>query len=135
VACLRPAAAGNYAQWTPNYGTNWGNVSDQYPDGDLTFNAATVAGKIDTFVMQDTPFSAGVISAIQHVAYIKQDAGAGRTFRPKTRIAGADYNGTTVSMPGSYVFNLEVANVDPSITGSWVIASLDAAEFGYELVS
>src|SRR5581483_7253070 len=44
IVTLRPQAAGNYQQWTPNYGTNFGSVEDWVFDGDNSFVQSSTSG-------------------------------------------------------------------------------------------
>jgi hypothetical protein len=134
VYALRPAAAGNYAQWTPNFGSNVGNVGEIFPDGDTTFNQDATAGHKDTFAITELPAGA-TIAAIQHVLYAKQDAGAQRVVRPIERSGTTDYNGVSVNLATSYQMILDVDDVDPATNSAFDPANLNAAEFGYELVS
>lgn len=132
-AVLRPVGVGNSAQWTGNYADNFLNVADQYADGDSTFNQDSTAGHIDLFQMSDVP--AGTVHAVQHVYMARQDAGAARSIRAKVRIAGSNYNGTTVALAGSHVFYLDPMNVSPATSAQWDDDELNAMEAGYELVS
>lgn len=136
VACLRPVAPGTYTQFTPNFGPNFANVNEQYPDADLTFNADTVAGHIDTFAMADVPIASGVVTAIQHVIYAKQDAGATRTMTPMQHTGSGDTAGpTTFTLGTSYQYLLDCRDANPDTGVPFTIAGINAAEFGYKLVS
>jgi len=128
-----PSGAGNSAQWAGNYASNFANVNETLGDGDATFNQDATAGHIDLFAVDDVP--AGTIAAVQHVLLARQDAGAQRTIRPKTRISSTNYSGTTVNTAGSYLYVLEPASVSPATSVAWTDSELAAAEFGYELVS
>jgi len=132
---VRPTGAGNSAQWTGNYADNWQNVADPTGDGDGTFNQSSTAGHIDLFEGGNVP--AGTIHAIQHVILAKKDAGAARTIRPKTRIAGTTYSGATVTLTASYLYYTEPVMFSPDTGGAtaFTSAEINGAEFGYELVS
>ena len=127
--------AGNYAQWTPNFGANYGNVSDPFPDGDQTFNENSTPGNNDSFLFEDVFIASGAISAIQHVIYARQDAGAQRTIAPLQRSSSVDYIGTNFNLAGSYVYYLDVDDVNPDTGAAWDVAGLNDAEFGYDLVA
>lgn len=132
---LRPVGAGNSAQWTGNYADNWQNVSEGMADGDATFNQSSTANQIDLFTMSDVP--SGTVHAIQHVIQARKDAGAARSIRPKTRIGGTNYDGTTVSLAATHSFYTEAVQFSPATGGStaWDDDELNGAEFGYELIS
>jgi hypothetical protein len=136
VVAIRPAGVGSNTQWTPNGGSNFGNVNEIYPDSDMTFNMDTTAGHIDTFNMVELPFSSGVITAIQHVIYAKQDAGAQRVICPFERGYNASANpGNSVNLSTSYQYILEPKDGDPVTSAAFTIAHFNDAEFGYKLVS
>ncbi|MEO5965229.1 MAG: hypothetical protein ABIR11_07165 [Candidatus Limnocylindrales bacterium] len=130
---IRPTGVGNSAQWTGNYADNWQNVNDFFGDSDSTFNQHSTAGGTDLFTMGDVP--AGTVHALQHVLMARQDAGAARTVRPKTRISATNYSGTSIATAASYVFITEPVSVSPATSAQWTAAEVNAAEFGYELVS
>lgn len=130
---LRPQAAGNSTQWSGNYAQNWLNVSEVAADGDTTFNQSSTAAQIDLFVMNDIP--TGTVHAIQHVIMARQDTGSQRTIRPKTRISTTNYNGTSVNTSVSFSFITEAVSISPATSSAWDDDEINAAEFGYELVS
>lgn len=133
IVTIYPNAVGNSNQWTGNYASNFANVNEATGDGDQTFNQSNTAGHIDLFGFDDIP--SGTISGIQHSIMARQDAGAARTFRPKTRISSTNYNGTTVTLPGSHQFLTEAVTLNPADSQAWETADINGAEFGYELVS
>lgn len=136
ICVLRPAGAGNYAQWTPNFGANFGNVNESYYDADLTFNQSSTANQVDSFVMEDAPISSGTITAIQHVIVAKQDAGAQRVLCAHQRDAGGDHaSAVTFNLSTSYQFLLDPKDTDVNTGNAYLLADLNAAEFGYKLIS
>lgn len=136
VVALYPAAAGNYSQWTPNGGTNMGSVSEMFQDGDGSFNHSNTANQIDTFAMQDVPNGSGSIYCVQAVDVARQDSGAARTMAPLLRISGSDYVGTTVGLSTSYQFLTQIYDLQPvGGTPAWDIATVNAMEVGYKLIS
>ena len=132
-AVIRPVGAGNSAQLTGNYADNWSNVVEG--DGDSAFNQSATAGHIDLFTMTDVP--AGTIHAIQHVLYARQDAGAQRVLRPKTRIGGTNYNGVSVNLAATHVMYTEPVMFSPATGGAtaFTAAEINGMEAGYEVVS
>jgi len=135
AVALYPAAAGNYAQWTSNGGTNMGTVSETYEDGDNTFNQSATANQLDSFVMDDLPASAGSVFALKPIVVARQDAGAARTVAPLFRIAGADYAGTGKPLSTSYQAVTQIYDQSPASSSAWTIAEVNGLEAGYKLVS
>jgi hypothetical protein len=129
-----PSGAGNYAQWTGNFASNFTNVQELTGDSDSTFNQSATANQIDTFNFDDMP--TGTIIATQDVMMARQDAGAARVVRTKYRSGGGtDYNGTSYNMAGSYQFHLDPRDVDPATGSAYTVSNFNAEERGYELVS
>ena len=135
VVALYPAGAGNYAQWTPNGGSNDGSVSETYNDEDNSFNQSATANQIDSFVFQDLPVVSGSVFAIQHILVARQDAGAARTIAPLQRSGGSDYVGTTKALSTTYQFLTDIKDVNPVDSAAFEVADVNGAEFGYKLIS
>jgi hypothetical protein len=135
IGMLLPAGAGNYAQWTPNGGSNMGNVSEPAEDGDNSFNQSSTANQVDTFVMQDLPAASGSVLAVQHLITARQDTGAARTIASVTRISGTDYAGTAQALTSSYSTLVQVYDVSPATSAAWSIGAVNGLEAGYKLVS
>ena len=135
VATLRPSAPGTSTMFIPNFGKNFSNVNDIVPDNDGTFNASVTASDVDTFAFVDAPLAAGVIAGIQRVIYAKQDSGAQRVLAPVQRDGGGNHVGASVNLSTSYLYFFDCLDVDPNTGAAYTIANLNAAEFGYKLIS
>lgn len=135
VVARYPSANGNYAQWTPNGGTNMGSVSEPYQDGNTSFNQSSTANQIDTFEMQNLPAAAGSVYALAHHLVAAQDGGAARTIRPKYRISSTDYSGASVNTGASYQMHTEYKDASPATSSPWTVSEVNGMETGYELVS
>ena len=132
-AVLTPATVGHAAEWAGNFADNWRNVSDVLGDGDSTFNQSSTAGQKDKFTLTDVV--SGTVHAVQSVLLSRQDAGAARVVRPITRIGSTDYNGTSFPQAASYVFYCDPMTLSPATSAQWTDSEVNAAQFGYELVS
>lgn len=133
IVTLFPSGSGNYSQWTGNYAANYANVNELTGDGDSTFNQSATANQIDSFTFDDVP--TGTIAAVQHTMMVRQDAGAARTIAPLQRSSSTDYAGTTLSCAGSYQFLTDPRDTDPATSAAYTTANVNAAEFGYKLIS
>lgn len=128
-----PAGAGNYAQWTGNYATNFANVQELGADSDSSFNQTSGAGNRDSYAFDDLP--AGTIAAIQHTILARQDAGAARTIKAMQRSGSTDYDGTAQALGGGYLFYMDPKDVDPATSAAFTVSNFNAAEFGVKLES
>ena len=135
VVAISPSAPGNASSWTPNGGTNYGAVSEQYADGDSTFNQSSTANQIDTFIMQDLPASSGSVYAVQTLLTARQDAGAARTIAPVLRPAATDRVGTTVALSASYQILPQIYDLNPEDSAAWATTDVAGMEVGYKLIS
>lgn len=133
IVTLFPAGAGNYAQWSGNYASNYTNANELAGDSDNTFNQSATANQIDSFVFDDVP--TGTIAAVQHTLLVRQDAGAARTVAPLQRSGGTDYVGSTLAVAGSYQYLTDPRDTDPATAAAYTAANVNAAEFGYKLIS
>jgi len=125
--------AGNSTQFTPSTGSNWQNVDDATQDGDSTYNSSSTAGHVDLFAIQD--FDPGAVRAVQVCMVARRDDAGPREIREKCRSASADYNGTTQTVTSAYVVYRQIRETDPATAAAWTASNLNAAEFGYELVT
>lgn len=125
--------AGNSTQFTASTGSNWQNVDDATQDGDSTYNSSSTAGHIDLFAIQD--FDAGVVRAVQVNMVARRDDAGPRDIREKCRSASANYSGTTQTVTSAYLNYRQIRETDPATAAAWTAANLNAAEFGYELVT
>lgn len=135
IGALQPAGAGNYAQWTPNSGANFASVGEKVMDGDTSWNGSSTANQIDSFDFVNLPSGSGTVHAIQHTIAARQDGGATRSIAPLQRSSGTDYVGTTVNLAAGYVFYTEPKSVNPATTAQYSVSEVNAAEFGYKLIS
>src|SRR5439155_547454 len=67
VQVMLPDGAGNYAQWTPNAGTNFSRVNETPPDEDTTYNASSTLNQIDTFTFGNVTPATGTVKGVEVV--------------------------------------------------------------------
>lgn len=133
IQSIRPTSNGHYSEATPvGAGDNYLAANDATPDGDTTYNNALSSDK-DTFVLADTTLNGTIIAVTRNVLARKDEAG-GAVQRTITRINERNYYGTPQPVYDSYLYNVEIAETNPSTSVTWSKSSVDGAEFGYERV-
>lgn len=134
VITIFPTGAGASTDFTPSTGSNWQNVDDTSLDSDTTYNSESTPGDHDTYAFGNVGVT-GSVAGIQHNLMVRSDGSGSETVRPKTRIGGVDYNGTTQALTTAYTDVREVVELSPATTSAWTTTEIDGAEFGIELVS
>ena len=125
--------AGNSTQFTPSTGSNWQNVDDATEDGDSTYNESSTVGHTDLFAIGN--FTAGVVREVQVCLLARKTDSGTREIREKCRSNSTNYSGSTQALTSAYALYRQNREVDPNTSAAWASAALDAAEFGYELVT
>lgn len=132
VILMRPNAAGDSTQWTPNTGSNWSAVDDTTPDGDTTYVASETAGDIDLYHLENPSLPSGsTISLVQPVVNARKD-----TTDPDKIQVGIK-SGNTVSWSAdrdlmmSYTGIVgDVYGVNPDTGLAWTEADLNNLQVG-----
>ncbi len=132
VETLYPVTDGHYTAWTPKIaGPHYQMVNEHLIDGDGTFVYDASPGDIDSYKM-DT-FIGSIYGAQLNIGARKGDASV-RQIAPLIRQSGTDYLGTTSTLSADYVFYSWLLDTDPA-GGSWLAATINADEFGQELIT
>ncbi len=138
VQCLWPNAPGTNAQWTGlpyASGNNFANVNDETPDGDLTVNQSGTAGQLDTFKHDELRPPTGTVFALQHCVTARTATATAHS------VAAAEYSGTTAYPDSGQPLSTGYScltfphDTDPATGAAYTVAGVNAAEFGYELIS
>lgn len=141
IGLIMPAAAGDFSQWTPvPGGVNYTLVNEIPPDGDTTYVAAVMPSMgpapTDTYFFQ-TVSPDIVILAIQTNIIAKKDDVGNRALSLVTRFGGtnavADSGGRFVNE--TYLDYLNQQDVNPLTTLQWTPATINLAQFGYQLIA
>lgn len=135
IQCLRPTAAGNTTAWTPVIATNWSNVDDPDPDDDTSYVAATAVGTKDTYTFADlhTSASGATITGVLLSLVAEKDDLLVRKIVPVVRSGGSDYDGSAITLTGSYVHSTQLYETNPATSVAWTYAGVNAAQFGVKV--
>lgn len=133
VQTLFPAAAGSSTQLTPTgSANNYANVND-VPDSTATYNASTVVGNRDTYLMGQLLASTGTIYGLQdNVHAFKTDAGSANMKAALKSGTNLYYDATHVLGATNAWFGA-VRETDPNTSAQWTSANLNSIEFGGEV--
>lgn len=130
------ATPGTHTDFTPNGGTNVGNISEPYEDGDTSFNQSSTANQIDSFNFAQLPASTGSIFSVADLVVARQDSGAQRTFSPMQRRSGDTVSATVFSTSTSWQMFMDIHDQDPENgPGAWTVSNFNATERGEKLIS
>jgi hypothetical protein len=136
VDSIRPNGAGNYTQLTPSAGSNYQCVDDPHYD-DTDYVEADTDGEKDTYAFPNVPTDLddsnikGVLVGGQSQ---RTEENPNVKIRHMLRTGSSDYYGSAGDTLGdTYDFNYHVFERDPSDSGAWTKAKINACEFGMEL--
>lgn len=138
VILKKPNANGATNQWTATPGpNNFAMVNEVPADGDTTFNVDATAGDIDLYGFTALGQNPASIFAVQVSLFARKDDAAARTIATMVRSGGANFTGVTQpALTTSYLdFYLQIYEQDPNTAAAWLLAALDAAQFGVKTIS
>lgn len=139
IVTLLPASAGTSDDFTPTgAGSNHAATNETLIDDDTTFVESGLFGAKDAYTMQ-TLLSKGLIPTTifgLQIANGSKKTDAGRIdYLDQMVIGGTTFdNGVDiVSTSGAYKFTTFIRDTDPSDSGTWTIAKVDAVQAGIEI--
>jgi hypothetical protein len=108
---------------------------DEAAPNTTDYNSSATVDQKDTLTFPDMSTPSGSVFAVQTCLWAaKSDAGA-RTTCHVTRSGGADYDGTAFAPATTYTYYQKLMELDPNGDIAWTIANVNAAEFGYKVVT
>lgn len=131
VNAIFPDDDGNYADWTPDAGTDhFSRVNEDPPDDDTSYVSSTTDADIDTYSC-DPIISPGAVPGLVVRTWAKKgDASATGIFH-KTRYSGTDDTGPEHVLTTTYGLQSTVFELDPA-GDPWTDTSVNDSEFGVE---
>lgn len=134
VDALLPNGDGTYSTWVASSGSDYQCVDEANPNDDTDYISSATAAEASNFTFPDITGTA-TIKATQVCMYARKDNAGSRNIMEICRSGGSDYDGTSQAIGDSYLFYREIRETNPKTASAWDIASVNAAEFGVELVS
>lgn len=130
------ATGNDSVQWTPLSGTNYQMIDEQAMDGDATYNYETTAGDQDTFVFEPLESVITVIYGVQVTYAARKDDAGMRVTKSVAKVGGTSYFGADKSLPDQvYTYFTDLWILNPNTAANWTITGVNAATYGYRLVS
>ena len=133
-----PTGDGATTDWTPSAGSDHFALLDDpaTTHSDTDYVSSAVATDLELLTFDSLSFITGQIYGVQVEATIHLDDEGTRTVEAKTRSGGANYDGSTWTINTTdWKTFTDIFELDPDTAALWVIAGVDAAEFGFEVVS
>lgn len=135
VEAIMPTGAGANTDWTPLTPPNFSEVNEIPPDGDTSYVSSNTPGNVDTYAFGNlTGITTGIKGLQVNILNRKDDAGS-REIAPVVRSGGTDYTGNTFAVLDNYSTAVQVYEEDPDTSAAWLVAGVNAAEFGQEVIS
>lgn len=131
VITSMPTGDGGNTAWTPNTGSRWAAVDEVPHSSDTDYISNGTSGQRDTFTFAALGITGTIKAVVLGLVARKDDAGT-RQVKSTVRRGSTNYDGSVVlSLPTTYQrFDGDVMTVDPSDSGAWTVADVDASEFG-----
>lgn len=133
IIALRPDAAGDLTQWTPNTGANYAAVDEVTPDGDTTYVATDTADKIDLYNLAAPSLPTGAVINrvwVQAVAK-KMDAGVDDKVSLGVKSGATTDWSTAKTLSTAYeLISGTDYTVNPDDSEAWEEADLNALQAG-----
>lgn len=135
VEAIMPTGAGANTDWTPLTPPNFSEVNEIPPDGDTSYVSSNTPGNVDTYAFGNlTGITTGIKGLQVNILNRKDDAGS-REIAPVVRSGGTDYTGNTFAVLDNYSTAVQVYEEDPDTSAAWLVAGVNAAEFGQTVIS
>jgi hypothetical protein len=138
IVTFRPAADGNYTQFTPSTGTDHYALVDEATLDVADYNASSTSGHRDSFKFAEPTFTGDIKGAALEFYVNKSDAGA-RAIRGFVRQGGTDYDGAAdLALTEAGNIASQYYEVNPATSAPFTVAQLTGAsrtEFGIKVQS
>lgn len=134
VTLKTPNGDGALTQWTPSAGVNHFALVNEIPeDGDATFVSDATIGHIDLYTFTALGLTPATIWAVQVALNARKDDVAARSLATEVRSGGANFTGVAQATTTGYLdFYTQIYEQDPNTAAAWLLANLDAAQFGVQ---
>ena len=139
ITVLRPDSNGLDNDFSPQGATNnFEAVDETLTDGDTTFVESGLVGAKETYgqtTFNDLGISPGTIFSAQVVNNVKKTDAGQLKYKDQMTIGGLQFDNATeiTATSGDYRMTTFVRDTDPSDSGTWTEAKIDAVGSGLEI--
>lgn len=132
LGAIYPNGVGSSSLWTPvGAASGWEATKEHVPDDDVSYVWSTTPGDDDLYEMDDTIATTTGIKGLLINTRIRKDDATARTYATLVKPSGAAVSEVAIrSVPGGYVNQQDVSEINP-VTGTfWTKAQVDAMQAG-----
>ena len=134
VYLLKPSAAGDLTQLTPDSGSNYQRV--QSIDDDSSYNATSTVGNADLYNFDDLPGAfLGVVRSVAHTTRWRKDDAGARTAAQLLKSGTTTVQGSDVALLSSYEDEVTFFDQDPDTAAGWTVSGVNALQGGAKLTA
>jgi hypothetical protein len=132
-----PSAQGYYADWDGSDGNKTDNylLVDEATPNSTDYVATSTPVAKETYRYPATGYIGATVHGVKQPIYVSTDDAGSHSIRTVCRIGGVDYYGDTFAVSSSFRYFTQIWSVNPATGAAWLLTEVEAAEFGYELVS
>ncbi len=129
VSVIRPNAAGDASQWTPDSGTNYDRVNEVELDEDTSYVETSASIPMDLYNYEPT-INLTDVDGIQIMTEVRVTFGS-RGFQTMTKSGPTlDFDSGGIITSTKYVTVSSVGELNPDTLLPWTPGEIDAAQFG-----
>ncbi len=133
VSAIRPNAAGDSTQWTPDSGNNYDRVNEVELDEDTSYVETGTTTDKDLY-NYDPTVNMTSIDGIQIITEVKATSGSMELLNVTKSGATEDDQSCGIIISTDYGTCSSLREVNPDTTNPWTPAEIDAAQFGIKAI-
>jgi hypothetical protein len=136
IYVIRPNANGDYSEWDAlNGGTQFDEVKDIIPDGDVTYISTEDSGKISMVNLEDLAIL-GDILGVQFNTIGEKSTSGGAAFKQYNKISGSYVEGDVTIYPSyqNWLDQMCTYRTNPITDENFTLAEINALQIGVKRV-
>lgn len=123
----------NYTRGGVDSGANWSQVEENPPNEDTDYVTDATVGNIDRYVYP--AITGTLVKAVVVWNRARKDDGAARSIRAACLSGGTTGDsGADIPLSTNYEYTFGLFEVDPNTGVAWLVAAVNAAQFGIKTV-